>query len=175
MMNELESLDTNVVVFAATNKPKHIDAAVTKRFYIRFVIGNPEAHERLDMIKAQLAPCALEDGQLEQLANLTDGLSFCAIKQMIGELYLSNYLKDLQSTSYKKSETSDEYHACSSSDKDAKDYNIATLPRHSLRARPLEFDVLKKRFSKTKKNSSLSGMSKELKSFHEEYGTKEFA
>ena len=64
-----------------------------------------------------------------------------------------------------------------SSDKDAKNYNIATLPRHSLRARPLEFDILKKRFSKTNKtnkDSSLSKMSKELKSFDEEYGTKEF-
>ena len=174
MMDELETMDTNVMVFGATNKPNSIDPAVIKRFFVRFVVENPDLEEREDMIKAQLDPCQLTKEQLQHLASLSNGLSFCAIKQIIGELYNASYLKDLQSTHLRKDESTQEYFACDPNHENAQEIFIGDLPSHSLRAKPLSYACLQERFSKTKKNSSLNSMTSELKNFHDDYCTKEF-
>ena len=177
-MDELETMDTNVVVFASTNKPGAIDEAVIKRFFIRFVVKNPDLEERKDMIEKQIDQCDFGDEKetekkLIRLANLTDGLSFCAIKQVIGELYNGRYLKDLQSTHFRKDDSTGEYYACDSTHEKAEKKYIGDLPFNSLRANPLSFECLEDRFSKCKKG--LKDMNKELKSFQDEHCTKEFS
>ena len=172
MMDELETMDTNVVVLASTNKTDSLDEAVIKRFFIRFVVKNPDLEERKDMIEKQIDQCDFGEEKLTRLATLTDGLSFCAIKQVIGELYNGRYLKDLQSTHFRKDDSTGVYYACDPKHKNAKKKYIGELPFNSLRANPLSFECLEERFSKCKKGTD---MTNELQRFEDEYCTKEFS
>ena len=158
--------DTVVIVIACTNRPFDLDDAVVKRFNLRIYLENPDLKERFQMIKNQLKPCNIKPEERMELAHMTEGCSFYGIKEMIGDILRENYVKDLKSEYFKKTEDNI-YVACKSDDDGAEKRSVKSLPINSLRGAPLTFAALKERFSRPIKPAE----DVKLKEFNRRFGT----
>ncbi len=70
------------MVFAATNQPDGIDAAVTRRFDLRVNISLPGELERIAIVKLYLKPLKVSEDIVEAIADEMDGGSPALIKDV---------------------------------------------------------------------------------------------
>lgn len=67
--------NARVMVLAATNRPKELDAAILRRFPQNFEIGLPNETERVKILKVILKGERVDDIQFEKIASLCHGFS----------------------------------------------------------------------------------------------------
>lgn len=102
----LQAIDTHPgVLFAATNRPDQIDAALWRRFGMTVEIGEPDKDARFAITKQYLSPLEMEDDDIEKLSRAMKGAMPELIKKLCEgikrEIVLSprfKYATDLEST-----------------------------------------------------------------------------
>lgn len=83
MLQALDGYGGQGLIFAATNRPKHIDPAIWRRFNLRIEVGMPGDNERFAIVKRYLAPMHLDDDSLMAIADVLDGASPADLKEIV--------------------------------------------------------------------------------------------
>lgn len=74
------------VLFAATNRPQVIDAAIWRRFEMQINVGLPGAEERFAIVRRYFAPFHLRDEDVEAFADSLDQASPALIRTVVEQM-----------------------------------------------------------------------------------------
>ncbi|MEH0194549.1 ATP-binding protein [Caulobacter sp. CCNWLY153] len=76
----------DAMLFAATNRPEAIDAAIWRRFEMQITVGLPGTAERFAIVKRYLHPFDLPDEDVAALAAALEGAAPALIKNVIEQV-----------------------------------------------------------------------------------------
>lgn len=76
-----------MIVVAATNRPEDCDPALVRRFAVRVIVGLPSHRDRKRIVKRYLKGISnsLSQGQLQEVASMTDGWSGSDLESLTRE------------------------------------------------------------------------------------------
>ena len=83
LLQALDDYGQKGLIFAATNRPEAIDAAIWRRFSMRIDVGMPGDDEQFAIVKRYLAPMQLDDESLGAIADVLDGASPADLKEIV--------------------------------------------------------------------------------------------
>ena len=134
---------TGVLVLGTTNRPWALDTAALRRFERRVYVPLPDAPARRQLFEMGLRTVAnhqVNDRQLTQLAEATDGFSCADIDVVVRRATMALMREAALATHFQKNEKTGRWQSSASSSGHA--MTLADVPHDALELRPLRADDL---------------------------------